>query len=164
MCSTSAGKTVCLEAIAFACGAPAQHLRCQSLADLLSAKGQPEVTVQWSTFSGKQLTIHAVLKSNHERCATNVQCTHVQSTNVCACLLCSLSHGNMLTSLRKVCWKVCDLCNAWGMLSGSVWLQGFQAEWQAHHEECGSQGAAQKQRIRRTVIRPAGASGATRAE
>lgn len=63
-----AGKTVCLEAIAFAMGAQPQHLRCQSFADLLSAKGQPEVTVQWSTFSGKELNISAVLKSTNERC------------------------------------------------------------------------------------------------
>ena len=69
-----AGKTVCLEAIAFATGAQPQHLRCKSLTDLLSTNGQPEVQVVWSTFSGKQLVVSVVLKSTNDRCATGDVC------------------------------------------------------------------------------------------
>jgi hypothetical protein len=69
--SMYAGKSVCLESIAFACGEPAHNLRLKSLDDLRQGQEAPNITVEWSTPSGHKLTIHARLDSKQGRRASH---------------------------------------------------------------------------------------------
>lgn len=63
------GKTVCLEAIAFACGAPASHLRVQQFRDLGGGSQLPNVTVLWKSCAGKELKLQTTLNKDRDRCA-----------------------------------------------------------------------------------------------
>jgi hypothetical protein len=62
-----AGKTVCLEAIAWACGAPASHLRIQSFRDLVSSSQVPSVAIIWKSCAGKELKLQTSLNKDRER-------------------------------------------------------------------------------------------------
>lgn len=64
-----AGKSVCLEALAFACGVPATHIRLKSFSDLVQGHEQPQVTVEWTSVSGDKLTVTASVTSKQGRCA-----------------------------------------------------------------------------------------------
>ena len=60
---------MCLEAIAFACGEPAQHLRLKNLTELQQGQDSPSVTVDWVSFSGSKLSIQATMNSKQGRYA-----------------------------------------------------------------------------------------------
>lgn len=65
-----AGKTVCLEAVAFACGAPVSHLRVQQFRDLAGGSQLPTVAVLWKSCAGKELKLQTTLnKGRGDRCA-----------------------------------------------------------------------------------------------
>jgi recombinational DNA repair ATPase RecF len=62
------GKSVLLEAIAFACGAPASNLRVNHLAEVNSqGQADAEVEVQWSSAADEQVCVKTSL-SKHGRC------------------------------------------------------------------------------------------------
>lgn len=56
-CVSSVGKSVCMEALAFACGAAANELRVQSLQELIHGGVCPEVTVTWRSAAKATMTL-----------------------------------------------------------------------------------------------------------
>ena len=58
---------MCLEAIAFACGAPASHLRVQQLGDLMKGCKEPSVVIRWRSCMGKELVLATTFKKQKER-------------------------------------------------------------------------------------------------